>query len=207
MELPRDHEYYISLRVGDHGEVRVRRGDLARYSADAIVNAANSQLLPGSGVCGAIHSAGGRTIAEECWKIRAERGALAAGEAVATTAGILDARYVIHTVGPIWHGGDAGEGNLLSSCYRESMRIADELNLHTIAFPAISTGAFGYPVAQAAAIAIPAVVGALHSAKHLLMASIVLFDDKTLTAFARVALAQKDCVAGPPCDISIGILE
>jgi O-acetyl-ADP-ribose deacetylase (regulator of RNase III) len=207
MELPADRDYYVSLRVGDPDEVRLLRGDLTRYPAEAIVNAANSQLLPGSGVCGAIHFAGGRSIAEECQRIRLERGALAAGEAVATTAGSLDAQYVIHTVGPIWHGGQSGEAALLSRSYRESMRIADELKLHTIAFPAISTGAFGYPVAQAAAVAIPAVIGALRSAKHLVMASIVLFDKTSLDAFAKAAFEQKDTSSGASCPISIGILD
>jgi len=206
MELPADREYYVALRVGDPDEVRLLRGDLTSYRAEAIVNAANSQLLPGSGVCGAIHSAGGGSITEECERIR-ERGALAAGEAVATTAGSLDAQYVIHAVGPVWHGGNSGEPTLLERCYRESMHIADGLKLHTIAFPAISTGAFGYPIEQAAAVAIPAVVDTLRSARHLVMASIVLFDRATLDAFARVAFAQMNPSSRTSCPISIGILD
>src|SRR5437764_14950965 len=104
MGLPRDHEYDVSLQVADHGEIRLLRGDITQYPADAIVNAANSELLPGGGVCGAIHRAGGPLIADECRRIRSERGSLPAGQAVATTAGRLEAKHVIHAVGPVWHG-------------------------------------------------------------------------------------------------------
>src|SRR5438128_12069898 len=97
------------LKVGDSDEIRLLRGDLTKYAADAIVNAANSDLLPGGGVCGAIHRAGGPLIADECRRIRSERGRLAAGKAVATTAGNLPAKYVLHEVGPGWQGGDQGE--------------------------------------------------------------------------------------------------
>ncbi len=123
MGLPRDHEYDVSLQVADHGEIRLLRGDITHYPSDAIVNAANSELLPGGGVCGAIHRAGGPLIADECSRIRSERGRLAAGKAVATTAGDLPAKYVIHAVGPVWQGGDQGEAEVLASCYRESVRI------------------------------------------------------------------------------------
>src|SRR5271169_3161034 len=143
MDLPRDKDYAVMLRVGDPEEVRLVRSDLTKYPSDAIVNAANSELLPGGGVCGAIHRAGGPAIAEECGRIRSERGPLQPGQAVATTAGRLGAKYVIHAVGPVWQGGNHGEAEALSSCYRASMYIADELRLHSIAFPAISTGIFG----------------------------------------------------------------
>src|SRR5437879_5663017 len=139
MGLPRDREYEVSLQIGDRGEIRLLRGDITQYPSDAIVNAANSELLPGGGVCGAIHRAGGPLIADECRRILSERGRLAAGKAVATTAGDLPAKYVIHAVGPVWQGGDQGEAEVLASCYRESVRIADDLKLHSIAFPAIST--------------------------------------------------------------------
>ncbi len=150
MDFPRDKDYFVDLHVGDPEGIRLERGDITEYPTDAIVNAANSELLPGGGVCGAIHRAGGPAIANECARIRSERGPLLPGQAVATTAGRLKAKYVIHTVGPVWHGGDQGEPEALSSCYRECMRIADESGLHSIAFPAISTGIFGYPVEQAA---------------------------------------------------------
>src|SRR5713226_1162907 len=121
MDLP-DKDYVVMLRVGDPCEVRLERSNITKSPADAIVNAANSELLPGGGVCGAIHRAGGPAIAEECRRIVSERGALRPGQAVATTAGQIDAKYLIHAVGPIWHGGDHGEAEALSSCYRESMR-------------------------------------------------------------------------------------
>src|ERR1700694_2407622 len=105
MELPHDKKYMASFQVGDPCEVRFELGDITTFPYDAIVNAANSELLPGGGVCGAIHHAGGPAIAEECRRIRADRGPVPPGQAVATTAGHLHAKYVIHTVGPIWHGG------------------------------------------------------------------------------------------------------
>jgi len=170
------------------------------------VNAANSELLPGGGVCGAIHHAGGPAIAE-CRRVRSERGPLQAGQAVATTAGRLEAKYVIHAVGPVWHGGDCGEAEALSSCYRESMRIADGLKLHSIAFPAISTGIFGYPVEQAAWVAIPTVVESLRSASHLVLVSFVLFDQATFEIFATAAMDHRRPASGKPYEFLIGTNE
>jgi O-acetyl-ADP-ribose deacetylase (regulator of RNase III) len=207
MDLPRDKDYMVHVHVGDPEGIRLVRGDLTQYPADAIVNAANCELLPGGGVCGAIHRAGGPAIAEECRRIFSERGPLQPGQAVATTAGQLGAKYVIHAVGPIWHGGDHGEAESLSSCYRESMRIADELKLHSIAFPAISTGIFGYPVEQAAWVAIPTVIEGIRSAKHLVFVSIVLFDKSTLDAFASAATAQRQPASGNPYKFAIGIMN
>lgn len=192
------------LKVGDPDEIRLLRGDITTYPSDAIVNAANSELLPGGGVCGAIHRGGGPAIAEECHRVRSERGSLAPGRAVATTAGRLPAKYVIHAVGPVWSGGDQGEPELLASCYRESMRVADELKLHSIAFPAISTGIFGYPVEQAAWVAIPTVVENLQSAEHVVLVSMVLFDKATLDAFAAAAVAQRRPASGRPYEVWIG---
>ena len=207
MDLPRDKNYQVAVRVGDPGEVRLLRGDITEYPVEAIVNAANSELLPGGGVCGAIHHAGGPAIAEECRRIRSERGPLPPGQAIATTAGRLPAKYVIHTVGPIWQGGDHGETGVLSSCYRESMRVADELKLHSIAFPAISTGIFGYPVEQAAWVAIPSLIESLRSAKHVVLVSVVLFDKATLDAFATAAIAQRKPASGHPYEVLIGYDE
>ncbi len=204
MDLPRDKDYEVTIRVGDPDEVRLRRGDITEYPLDAIVNAANPELLPGGGVCGAIHRAGGPAIADECRRIRSERGPVPPGQAVATTAGRLPAKYVIHAVGPIWQGGDRGEAGVLASCYRESIRLADELKLHSIAFPAISTGIFGYPVEQAAWVAIPTVVESLRSSKHLVLVSMVLFDKATLDAFARAATAQGQPASGNPYEVLIG---
>lgn len=206
-DLPRDKEYLVSVRLGDPGELRLVCDDITTYRADAIVNAANSELLPGGGVCGAIHRAGGPAIATECRRLRTERGPLPPGKAVATTAGNLPAQFVIHTVGPVWNGGNRGEAEVLASCYRESMRVADELKLHAIAFPAISTGIFGYPIEQAAWVAIPTIIAALPPAQHLVFASIVLFDKPTLDVFAMAALAQRKPASGKPYEVGIGILH
>ena len=203
MDLPLEKEYAVMLRVGDPCEIRMLRGDITKYSAEAIVNAANSELAPGGGVCGAIHRAGGPAIAEECRRIRAERGPVLPGEAVATRAGRLDAKYVIHAVGPVWNGGDDGEAEELSRCYSESVRIADELELHSIGFPAISTGIFGYPVEQAAWVAIPTLIESLRAARHVVLVVMVLFDKQTLDTFAKTAFAQRKPASGHPYEVSI----
>lgn len=132
--------------------------DITTLHVDAVVNAANSSLMGGGGVDGAIHRAGGPAILEECKKIIAKIGKLSAGEAVITTAGNMPSKYVIHTVGPVWHGGKSGEKSTLQSCYRNSLRIAIEKGLESIAFPSISTGVYGYPVNLAADAAVPAVI-------------------------------------------------
>jgi O-acetyl-ADP-ribose deacetylase len=142
-----------------NGRLIVETGDLTQKRADAIVNAANSSLLGGGGVDGAIHRQGGPKILDECRAIR-ERDypdGLPAGKAVCTTGGDLPARYVIHTVGPVWKGGESGEPGVLSSAYRNSLAIASKLNLESIAFPAISTGVYGYPRDKAAAVAFAAI--------------------------------------------------
>ena len=161
--------------------------DLTEENTDAIVNAANSYLLGGGGVDGAIHDAGGPAIVAECRKIVSEIGTLPAGKAVITTGGRLSAKYVIHTVGPIYRGGEPGVAEALASCHRESVRLADDHALASLAFPAISTGAYGYPVTEAAPIAISATIEALASAKHLTLCKFVLFDISTVRAFQRAA--------------------
>ncbi len=127
--------------------IEVITGDITKLQVDAIVNAANSSLLGGGGVDGAIHRAGGPTILEECKTIRSEQypEGLPPGEAVVTTAGKLPARYVIHTVGPVWHGGSSGEETTLQNAYANSLKRAEEKGAQTVAFPAISTGVYGYP--------------------------------------------------------------
>ena len=136
------------------GRLTVTTGDITIVRADAIVNAANSTLLGGGGVDGAIHRSGGPAILEECREIRGSRfpDGLPAGEAVETTAGKLPARWVIHTVGPVWWGGDYGEPDTLASCYRNSLSIAARLGAHSIAFPAISTGVYRFPRERAATV-------------------------------------------------------
>lgn len=133
------------------------QGDITRAEVDGIVNAANSSLLGGGGVDGAIHRAGGSEILEECKKIRARQGGCPVGEAVITTAGRLPAKYVIHTVGPVWNGGQHEEEAKLHSCYIQSLALADQYELESVAFPNISTGIYGFPKALAAPIAIRAV--------------------------------------------------
>jgi len=140
-----------------HGRIVLVDGDITKQTADAIVNAANSSLLGGGGVDGAIHRAGGPEILEECKKIVRRIGRLPAGQAVITTAGRLPARKVIHTVGPVWNGGGHKEAETLASCYRESLKLAKKHGLKTVAFPSISTGVYGYPMEDAAKVALGAV--------------------------------------------------
>jgi O-acetyl-ADP-ribose deacetylase (regulator of RNase III) len=177
------------------GRLEVARGDLTRERVDAIVNAANSSLLGGGGVDGAIHRAGGPDILEECRAIRAARGPLPPGQAVATTGGRLPARRVIHTVGPVWDGGTSGEAETLASCYRASLGLADGEGLTSIAFPSISTGAFGYPIEEAAPTALRTIAAFLPSARHLRLVRCVVFSEGDLDAYRR-ALDVVD--ANPP---------
>jgi O-acetyl-ADP-ribose deacetylase (regulator of RNase III) len=202
MDLP-VKDYALMLRINDPCELRLERSDITVSTADAIVNAANPELLPGGGVCGAIHARGGPQIAEECRRLRSERGPVSPGQAVATAAGRLNAKYVIHAVGPVWNGGSHGEAEALSHCFNESMRIADELKLHSIAFPAISTGVFGYPVEQSAWVAIPTLIESLRAAKHIVLVFLVLFDKQTLDTFAKVALAQRKPASDNSYEVSI----
>ena len=137
------------------------RGDITKITVDAIVNAANTSLLGGGGVDGAIHRAGGPEILDDCRKIRSRQGGCAVGEAVITTAGKLPATYVIHTVGPVWQGGSKGEEDLLSNAYRNSLTLARQNKVNTIAFPNISTGVYRFPKQKAAEIAISSVTSFL----------------------------------------------
>ena len=161
--------------------------DITQESTDAIVNAANSSLLGGGGVDGAIHRAGGPAILQECRVIVSEIGRLAAGNAVITTGGDLAAKHVIHTVGPVFRDGNHRENETLASCHYESIRVGDEHGLTSLSFPAISTGAFGYPVHEAAPVALSSTVEALTNAKHVTHCRFVLFDVATVRAFERAA--------------------
>jgi O-acetyl-ADP-ribose deacetylase (regulator of RNase III) len=161
-------------------DLQVVRGDLTTEEVDAVVNAANSSLLGGGGVDGAIHRAGGPAILAECRLL----GGCETGDAKATTAGNLPARYVIHTVGPVWRGGTEGEPELLASCHRRSLDVARELGARTVAFPAISCGVYGYPPALAAPVAVRA---AREHGHDLDVVRFVLFGDETYEAFAAAA--------------------
>ncbi|MER6738616.1 O-acetyl-ADP-ribose deacetylase [Streptomyces puniciscabiei] len=158
------------------------QGDITRQSADAIVNAANSSLLGGGGVDGAIHRRGGPAILQECRALRASRygKGLPTGQAVATTAGELDARWVIHTVGPVYSQSE-DRSALLASCYRESLKAADELGARTVAFPAVSTGVYRWPMQDAARIAVDTVRNTPTSVEEV---RFVLFDERAYDAFA-----------------------
>jgi O-acetyl-ADP-ribose deacetylase (regulator of RNase III) len=160
-------------------------GDLTAQDVDAIVNAANPTLLGGGGVDGAIHRAGGPAILEECRTL----GGCEPGDAKATGGGNLPARYVFHAVGPIWRGGDAGEEELLSAVHRRAIELADEHGCRSVAFPAISTGAYGYPVELAAPVAIAATGEALAAHPTVELARFVFRDDTTLAPY-RAALSK-----------------
>lgn len=166
--------------------LRLVVGDITQVPADAIVNAANAALRPGGGVDGAIHRAGGPQIKQELDQIRKEQGGCPTGSAVVTTAGNLPARYVFHAVGPVWRGGKANEAELLASCYRTCLELAEERGLGSISFPSISTGAFGYPVSEAASIAIETVCRHLERPETRVRQVIfVLFDQATWEAYAK----------------------
>jgi O-acetyl-ADP-ribose deacetylase (regulator of RNase III) len=182
------------LRTIGPGRLEIARGDLTRETVAAIVNAANSSLLGGGGVDGAIHRAGGPAILDECRAIRARRGSLPPGEAVITTGGALPARRVIHTVGPVWQGGGAGEAATLAACYRSSLALADGEGLDSVAFPSISTGAFGYPIEEAAPVALRTIAEMLARARHVRLVRCVLFSARDLDVYARAL----DAVAPGP---------
>ena len=165
-------------------KVSMIQGDITKQATDAIVNAANSGLMGGGGVDGAIHRAGGPAILEDCKKIVARAGRLPTGKAVITTGGNLKARYVIHTVGPIWHGGSGNEAELLRSAYYQCLKLASDNKLGSISFPSISTGAYGYPVDEAARIAVSTIVSFLKEQTTSLKEVVfVLFDSRTYQSY------------------------
>lgn len=172
--------------------ITVVRGDITEQQVDAVVNAANSSLLGGGGVDGAIHRKGGPAILEECRRLRAGHlgGGLPVGQAVATTAGNLPARWVIHTVGPVYADGQ-DNADPLASCFREALRVADELGVRTVAFPAISTGVYRYPLDEAAYVSLWTLARTQTDVDEV---RLVLFDQKAYDAFdrAREALDQSD---------------
>ena len=168
-------------------KIEVQQGDITKVETDAIVNAANSSLLGGGGVDGAIHRAGGPAILEECKQIRAQQGGCPTGEAVVTTGGNLPASYVIHTVGPVWHGGSEDEPELLANCYKNSLRLATEKQLKSIAFPNISTGVYGYPKDKAAQVAVQAVKDYLQQHDTTLQQVVfVCFDEQNKRLYEEI---------------------
>ncbi|WP_379153406.1 O-acetyl-ADP-ribose deacetylase [Paenibacillus sp. sgz5001063] len=171
------------FQIGDT-RLKVIKGDITKCQADIIVNAANTSLLGGGGVDGAIHRAGGQAILAECIEIRNKQGGCAVGEAVYTTAGRLPARYVIHTVGPVWNEGERDERQLLANCYLNTMELAHTLKGRSIAFPNISTGIYRFPKEQAADIALQAVAGFLQQHTGILEEIIfVCFDDENYNLY------------------------
>lgn len=160
------------------GKIELIKGDITKIKVDAIVNAANSSLMGGGGVDGAIHRAGGGSILEECKKIIAKQGSCKTGEAVITTAGNLPAKFVIHTVGPVWNNGKKNEAPLLAACYQNSLNLAIKHSLSSIAFPNISTGIYGYPKGEAARIAINTVTEFLDQTDLITKVYFVCFDEE-----------------------------
>lgn len=165
--------------------IRVIQGDITKLNVDAIVNAANTSLLGGGGVDGAIHHAGGHEILEACMKIRDRQGGCEVGQAVITTGGKLPCKFVIHTVGPVWRGGNHQEHELLASAYRNSLLLAVEHHVSTIAFPNVSTGVYGFPKEIAATIAINTVKEFLKESKTLSEIIFVCFDAENYSLYKR----------------------
>lgn len=165
----------------EKNRITMVEGDITKQHVDAVVNAANNTLLGGGGVDGAIHRAAGPGLLAECRTI----GGCRTGDAVITRGYRLPAKWVIHTVGPVWHGGKSGEAGLLADCYRNSLRLAIEHDIRTIAFPSISTGAYGYPIDQASRIAVETVAEFLKHDQSILEVRFVCFNERTYDAFER----------------------
>jgi O-acetyl-ADP-ribose deacetylase (regulator of RNase III) len=175
----------IEIRAGQT-KICLTKGDITRHQVDAIVNAANSSLLGGGGVDGAIHRAGGPSILEECRQIRAMQGQCRPGQCVITGGGNLPVKFVIHTVGPIWRGGATDEAATLANAYTNSLELAVQYEIKTIAFPAISTGAYGYPINEAAAIAISTVSNFCQTHASIEEVRFVVFDEFNLRAYEEI---------------------
>jgi len=170
--------------------IQLLKGDITRLEVDAIVNAANTSVLGGGGVDGAIHRAGGPAILEECMKIRQRQGGCKVGEAVITTGGRLPCRHVIHTVGPVWNGGGSGEEELLANAYRNSIKLAVEHAVQTIAFPNISTGIYRFPKERAADIALATIKELLAGAASSMKVFFVCYDEENYQIYASMMEAE-----------------
>jgi O-acetyl-ADP-ribose deacetylase (regulator of RNase III) len=162
------------------------QGDITKLKVDAIVNAANTWLMGGGGVDGAIHRAGGPVILAECREIVARQGRCETGQAVITSGGNLSVRFVIHTVGPVWHGGNSNEAELLANAYLNSLKLAIENGIETIAFPNISTGVYGFPKEKAVEIAIETVTKFLSEEKQIIQVTFVCFDQENYELYQRI---------------------
>ncbi|HTK18866.1 MAG TPA: O-acetyl-ADP-ribose deacetylase [Mucilaginibacter sp.] len=169
-----------------NSQIELTKGDITKQHVDAIVNAANTSLLGGGGVDGAIHSAGGQSILDECIKIRNRQGGCAVGEAVITTAGNMPAKFVIHTVGPVWSKSNTDADALLSNAYRNSLQLATNNSVKTIAFPNISTGIYHFPKEQAAEIAIRTVKDFLSCDKNIEKVIFVCFDEENYEIYQKL---------------------
>lgn len=172
------------MRFGDT-EILLKKGDITQERADVIVNAANSSLMGGGGVDGAIHRVGGPSILEECKRLRDERGHCPTGEAVMTNAGFLPAKKVVHAVGPVWHGGGHNEENLLKNAYQSSLFLANKEGAQTVAFPSISTGAYHFPLERAAKIALETVKTYIQENSGIKEVRFILFSDADLHAYEK----------------------
>ena len=183
----------MATTVGEFksGTARIRfvKGDITELDSDAIVNAANSTLMGGGGVDGAIHRKGGPRILEECKRIRAEQwpSGLPPGKAIITSGGKLKAKHVIHTVGPVWRGGNAGEAERLGQAYENSLKLVVSSGLKTVAFPSISTGAYGYPIEEASHVALRTVRAFLETEDNISEVTFVLFSDRDLQIYLQTA--------------------
>jgi len=167
-----------------NGRLEVKTGDITKEQSDAIVNAANSSLMGGGGVDGAIHRAGGASIKDECVAIRKNLpDGLPTGEAIITGGGMLPAKYVIHTVGPIWKGGNLSEAEQLASCYKNCLRLALKENLKTVVFPAISTGVYGYPLEEASKVASTTIKTILQENDSLERITLIFFQQRDMDIF------------------------
>lgn len=166
--------------------IEVVKGDITKIAVDVVVNAANSSLLGGGGVDGAIHRAGGPEVLNECRDIRNRQGKCKTGEAVVTTAGNLPATFIVHTVGPVWNGGYKNEPELLANCYRNSLKLAVEKNAETIALPNISTGIYGYPKPGAAKVAVATVREFLERNESIKKVIFVCFDDDNYALYKNL---------------------
>ena len=169
-------------------KIELIKGDITKLNVDAIVNAANSTLMGGGGVDGAIHRAGGPAILEECKKIAAKQGGCKTGEAVITTGGDLSAKYVIHTVGPVWNGGKKNESGLLASCYKNSLKLAVENKIVSVGFPNISTGVYNYPKKEAPEIAVHTVDEFLKQNDLIEKVYFVCFDEENYRLYESLIL-------------------